>query len=366
MHKKVEKLIRLSKKVIIDASLENGAIVAANTDKSYYSREAANYRWIWPRDSAYICVAADILKIPIQEPFFKWLYTRPQDFKKYERLYANYATNGRFGSMGGAFQPDQAGAVLWSIYYHYKDNLKNALEFKDLIKMLANGLCSNWGGKFFIPNTVDIWEESERRTSTRVENNHTYTLAACAKGLLLADKIIPTKIWRETASQMFFEIEEAYDKRNKYFYRNHGKISDLNIDSSLLGLVWPFEIYKANDQKIINTIKKIEEKIVVNYGVHRYEYDYYDSEGSAQEGGGVWPLLNFWMSIYWSIKGDREKAEKYYNWVLDKVDKFKNYLPEQIFPDFRVGVSPLVWSHAMFIIASKYLGYLDEKGKIKK
>ena len=360
MHKKIKKLIALSKKVIKDVALENGAIVAANIDKPYYSREAANYRWVWPRDAAFICVAADILKIPIQKPFFNWLDNRPQDFKKYKCLYANYATNGRFGSMGNAFQADQMGTVLWAIYFHYKNNLKLALKFKDLIQRLSDGLCSNWGGKFFIPNTVDVWEENRRQTSTRIENNHTYTLAACAKGLLLANKIIPTKIWEKTAMQMLSEIQESYDKRNKYLYRNHGKISDLNIDASLLGLVWPFEIYKANDEKIINTIKKIEEKIVINYGVHRFEYDYYDSEGSAQEGGGVWPLLNFWISIYWSIKGDKKKAEKYYNWVLDRIDKFENYLPEQIFSDFRMGVYPLAWSHAMFIIASQYLGYLKK------
>ncbi|PKL72077.1 hypothetical protein CVV26_03095 [Candidatus Kuenenbacteria bacterium HGW-Kuenenbacteria-1] len=363
MHRKVEKLIRLSRKVIRHASLENGAIVAANTDMPYYSREAANYRWIWPRDAAYICVAADILKIPIQEPFFQWLYNRPQNFKKYKCLYANYATNGRFGSMGGAFQPDQAGTILWAIHHHYKNNFKKALKFKDLIERLADGVCSNWGGKFFIPNTVDLWEENKRQTSTKIENNHTYSLAACAKGLLLADEIIPTQIWRETATQMLFEIKEAYDQRNKYFLRNNGKINDLNIDASMMGLVWPFEIYSANDPKIINTIKRIEKKIVVNYGVHRFEFDYFDCEGSAQEGGGAWPLLNFWMSIYWGLKGDKEKSEKYYNWVLDRIGKFKNYLPEQIFSDFRVGVYPLVWSHAMFIIASKYLGYLDKDKK---
>ncbi|MEK9130148.1 MAG: glycoside hydrolase family 15 protein [Patescibacteria group bacterium] len=360
MHKKVIELIKLSKKIIKHASLENGAIVAANTDKSYYSREAANYRWVWPRDAAFICVAADILKIPIQEPFFKWLCDRPQNFKKNKCLYANYATNGRFGSMGGAFQPDQAGSMLWAIHHHYKNNFKKALKFKDLIERLSDGLCSNWGGKFFIPNAIDIWEESERRTSTQIENNHTYSLAACAKGLLLANEIIPNQTWEKTASQMLSKIDEAYNERNKFFYRNHGKIDDLNIDASLLGLVWPFEIYSTTNKKIMNTIKKIEEKIVINYGVHRFEFDYYDSEGTAQEGGGAWPILNFWMSIYWSVRNDKKKAEKYFNWVLDRTDKYKNYLPEQVFPDFRVGVYPLVWSHAMFIIASKYLGYLEK------
>ena len=35
------------------------------------------------------------------------------------------------------------------------------------------------------------------------------------------------------------------------------------------------------------------------------------------------------------------------------------YIPEQIFKEkFRKSVAPLAWSHAMFVIAAKELGYL--------
>ncbi|PIP17492.1 MAG: hypothetical protein COX43_04025 [Parcubacteria group bacterium CG23_combo_of_CG06-09_8_20_14_all_35_9] len=355
---KVQKLIKTSREVIKDSALGNGAIVAANTDKPYYPREASNYRWVWPRDASFICVAADYLDIPIQRPFFKWLYEKPVDFKREKLLYTNYATNGRIGSMGKAIQIDQMGTVLWAIYFHYKENLKEALEFKDLIERLANGICAIWNKRHFSVHTVDLWEEYHRHTSVTMENNFTYSLAACAKGLFLANEIIPNFLWKKTALEMRERIEEAYSKKDGYFYRNHGKISDPNIDASLLGLVWPFEIYEANDKRAFNTVKKMEEKIVIDGGVHRYQFDYFDSEGSAQEGGGAWPVLNFWMSIYWAIQKDRRKALKYYNWVIDKVDKYEGYLPEQIFDDFRVGLYPLVWSHAMFIIASHYLGYI--------
>lgn len=355
---KIQKLIETSREVIRDSALENGAVVATNTDKAYYPREAANYRWVWPRDASFTCVAAEILKIPIQEPFFDWLYLRPKDFKKDKLLFANYSTNGQFGSMGRLLQIDQSGETLWAIHEHFKNDLKKTIKYKDLIERLANGLVANWSKTYFQPHTVDLWEEPHRQTTTTVENNFTYSLAACSRGLILADEMIPNPIWKETAMQMISELNESYSPEDKYFYRNKGKISDKNVDASLLGLAWPFEVCEMNDERMINTVAKMEEKIVIDGGVHRYEYDYFDGEGSAQEGGGAWPLLNFWMAIYWAKRGDTKKALSYYNWVLERIDKYGGYFPEQIFDDFRVGVYPLTWAHAMFIIASNFLGYI--------
>jgi GH15 family glucan-1,4-alpha-glucosidase len=156
---------------------------------------------------------------------------------------------------------------------------------------------------------------------------------------------------------MIARIEAAYNQEKKYFLRNHGKIDDYNIDASLLGLVYPFEIIKADDPRMINTVKAIQNYITSNGGVHRFQFDYYDGEGTAQEGGGAWPLLNFWLSIYFCLKGDKKSALKYYNWVIDRIDD-DCLIPEQIFSDFRKGIKPLAWSHAMFVIASHYLNYI--------
>jgi GH15 family glucan-1,4-alpha-glucosidase len=356
MKDRVKKIINKSKEIILDSVLENGAIVAANSDKSYYPKRAKNYHYVWPRDSAYICVAAQLAGIRnIQEPFFAWLEDRPEDFKKEGKLFANYSPNGPIKVR--QFQPDQAGTMLWVIHEFYKDHPNDCQKQEVLIRRLADGLTDDWREKYFFTNTVDLWEEGHRKTSTKVENNHTYSLAACAQGLLLADKMIGGEKWKEAAQQMIERINEAYFENQGTFVRNHGKIDDFNMDASLLGLVYPFEIIKADDQRMINTIKQMEEKIVTNGGVHRYQFDYYDGEGSAQEGGGAWPILNFWMAVYWAKKGDKKKARKYYDWVIDRVED--DYLiPEQIFEDARKGIKPLVWSHAMFIIASHFLGEL--------
>jgi glucoamylase len=84
------------------------------------------------------------------------------------------------------------------------------------------------------------------------------------------------------------------------------------------------------------------------------------------KGAGAWPLLNFWLSIYYACKAeitheesDKNAAKNYYNWVLSNLGE-KNHLPEQIFKKDspQRSVSPLLWSHAMFIVASRILKYI--------
>jgi len=86
----------------------------------------------------------------------------------------------------------------------------------------------------------------------------------------------------------------------------------------------------------------------------RYPGDRYDGT-LRRAGAGAWPLLNFWMSIYYIKSGNRREARKYFDWVIERVDK---KLPEQIKNNNPSSIIPLTWSHAMFIIASKFLGYV--------
>src|SRR4030042_2417002 len=251
---KIEKIIEASKLVLNDVALPNGAIVAANTDHEYYPRTAKDYRFVWPRDAAYICVALDYLenanereyergKIPpnpsllkrgiegIQERYFDWLNERPEDFKKEGLLFQHYSTNGR--KQGHQFQPDQMGTTLWAIWHHFQGNLSGAYKYEALIRRLSDGICSQWKGAYFFKNTSDLWEEGKRRTSTKIENNFTYTLAACASGLEKALLMLPgNENWGKAEGEMRGKIDEAYCKEGKYFYRCHGKIDDKNIDAS--------------------------------------------------------------------------------------------------------------------------------------
>ena len=64
-------------------------------------------------------------------------------------------------------------------------------------------------------------------------------------------------------------------------------------------------------------------------------------------------LLPFSVGQGFSIFGDKKKAKDYFFWVVDKVE---DYIPEQIFENnVQVSVSPLAWSHVMFLISGKFL-----------
>jgi GH15 family glucan-1,4-alpha-glucosidase len=156
-------------------------------------------------------------------------------------------------------------------------------------------------------------------------------------------------------------MREALGHHNtKHFSRSYGKLGDARIDASMLGLVYPFEVFPATDRRITETVNEIEKKLVTAGGVHRYENDEYDGwicdSTHRNKGAGAWPILNFWLSIYYERARRREKALQYYNWVLNRVGKF---IPEQIFENnIQVSVKPLCWSHAMFVIASRELGLI--------
>jgi GH15 family glucan-1,4-alpha-glucosidase len=161
-------------------------------------------------------------------------------------------------------------------------------------------------------------------------------------------------------------IGNAYDEKSGYFLRRFGGRveGDKNIDASLLALVWPFEILKPNDKRIINTITAIENNIMDEKGVYRYQFDEYEGEIENTDlhykmGAGAWPLLTFWMSIVQSKIGNKKKAEEYFWLVINQLEE-DLLIPEQMFPkgDPRVGVKPLLWSHAMFIHAAVELGYI--------
>ncbi len=349
----IRNLIESSKQVIRDCVLENGSIVAANCAKDYFPKEAKYYTYVWPRDASFTCVAADILRIDIQEKFFDWCMARAEGFQDTGLFYEKYFVNGLKALQ--RFQPDQTGSVLWAIWHHFKDDLNKAAKYKRLINKAANGICDKWKSDHFTLVTNDLWEE--RLTFPDLKDNFTYSLAACIKGLECANAIMPCKRWIEVSTMMRKRLESHCED---YFFRSYGDLSDKRIDASLLGLVYPFEVLSFNDGGIIATIREMEANIVINGGIHRYENDDYDGwmveDMHRNKGAGAWPLLNLWMSIYYSKAGNKSKALKYYNWVIRNVDIF---IPEQIFSnDIQVSVRPLCWSHSMFIIASKELGYI--------
>ncbi len=356
MRERIQELLQVSRQVFQDCTLPNGAVVAAPSHKPYYPKEAKNYYFVWPRDALYACLAAKVLGMKIQEPFFAWC-TNAESWKETGLFYEKYFVDGR--KAREHFQPDQTGSVLIALYEHCRGDAREANHFAALIEKSANGLCNVWNGTHFTIVTQDLWEE--RLCFPDVQENFTYSLAICSRGLWCASQLMPNPRWLQAAQEMQQVLERS---NTGYFYRSHGKLKDQRIDASSLGLVWPACIIKAADARMVKTVQRMEQYLVQENGLHRYEHDRYDGwmhgEIPRNKGAGYWPLLNFWMAMYYAEKGDKDKALLYYRKVLSDIDDLKtNYIPEQIFQSkIQVSASPLLWSHAMFVLASKKLGFL--------
>ena len=357
MQEKIKALLASSRQVILDAVLDNGGIVAANSDKPYHPKHVQHYRYVWPRDASYIIKAADTLGMTeIGDRFFQWALDRADGLHDEGLLYKEYYPHGVKRRQD--LQPDQNGTVLWMIADHDASSPGSAQKFQELTALLAEGLCRIWNGRCFTRITEDLWEEWQ--AYPEFEENHSYTLAACIRGLRCAADMLEEERYHRVAKEMETALQKAY---HAYIHRKSGHMADGRVDASVMGLLYPFEILHPDNPLLRESLTRIEERLANDGGVHRYEHDHYDSYQrngvQMRRGAGAWPLLNFWMSICQQRVGNAEKALQYYQWVVGRTGP---YLPEQVFSNpVQVSISPLVWSHAMFVLATKELGLLPLK-----
>ncbi len=396
----IKKLIQVSADVIKDCSLENGAIIAANSDKSTYPSAVQDYRYVWIRDASYICISADLLGLrDISERFFDWCFHRAERFEETGIFYNAYNVNGTIhGTLvppaepkvprkvrdryvdlihhGTQFQPDQNSSLLIAIGHHIKHfGIKKISGYTKLIQKTASGICNSWkNGQFVLP-CFDLWEE--RCLLPTQKRFHTYSLAMCIAGLRVAidllEKSGPNNALRrklqKTEKEMSSVFSDMYSSETNLIPRTFGagpvttRKGSLAEppDASLLGLVYPSGVLDPFDKKMQNTVEKIIEKNSIDDGgLLRYPGDKYCGAVMNGQvtltGAGTWPLLSFWMAIYFHLRGDTKNAGKYFLRPLEKIDE---YIPEQIFKDKKkASIRPLAWSHSMFIIAADFLGYL--------
>ncbi len=253
---KIDNLIEKSREVFRDCLLPNGCLVAAPTQMPYYPSNAKSYLYCWPgRDLGFNVTAGLHIGIDVFEDILSWIWERAEDYQtaiakwKEGLLFRSYHPNGRIRE--NSFQPDQTGTLLWVIYEYSRKNKLSPLA-KKIVKKSAKGLVTVWTDNQFKIPTEDPWEE--RIAHPRFKNNLIYSLASCAAGLKKSDRIISNYAARKAAEQMVSLIgKEAYDKKAGYFLRRFGGTvaGDKNIDASLLALVWPFEIIKAEDPRMI-------------------------------------------------------------------------------------------------------------------
>lgn len=349
-------LLSESINVILENQSDSGSFIACPNFRTY------NFCWI--RDGSFIANSMDVVgKYDSAEKFFSWvdrvittcepkIENLKNSLNEGKKIDKNCVFNARFtldgkeekGSKWGNFQLDAYGTWLWALAEHieYTGNTELLNKFRKSIDLTIQYIDNLW----YYPN-FDIWEENSDKI-------HTSTLACLYGGLNAIEKLISSGEIRTLKNRIRSYILTNCVKNSKFVKY----VGSEDVDASLLWLGVPFKVVDLNDQIYKNTVHSIEQELLCGGGVHRYKKDTY-------YGGGEWILLSCFLGWYYVLTGNIEKAKSILNWVEGTADK-NGHLPEQdcshmLDPNYYdhwvklwgKPASPLLWSHAMYIILLK-------------
>jgi phosphorylase kinase alpha/beta subunit len=144
-------------------------------------------------------------------------------------------------------------------------------------------------------------------------------------------------------------------------------------DLAQLSMIYPYNVLDRERSELI--LKQVEEHLLREKGVIRYESDSYYSAGEKdvpEEHRRTMPSEFYWgkeaewcfgfafLSLAWMRLGNKEKA-KYYLQKQEDVMLEDSSIPELYYSgsnDWN-GNTPLAWTQAMYIVAREYLELSD-------
>ena len=256
------------------------------------------------------------------------------------------------------FQLDGYGTWLWGLGEYLQRSGDETLmdEIRPAVELTVRYLIASWQ----IP-CYDCWEE-------HLHFYHPYTLGAISAGLSAMLPYLPelsTEIQMTVEHiQVWLQEKALRDNQVIKMVPANGELESpksLGVDASLLGLFVPYGIFPADSRVAGVTLARIEADIHhPGGGVYRYLQDTY-------YGGGEWLLLACWLGWCYAESGKREQAAALLKWVESQADE-QGWLSEQalehlLAPDYLeewvqrwgANASPLLWSHAMYIILAETL-----------
>lgn len=351
----LDELARTSVRVLLDHQGDSGSFVACPTFPVY--------RYAWFRDGAFCAYALDCAgEHAAARRFHEWAagtvvaqrarvdgaveaLRRGERPAPDEMLPARYTLAGEVEDHGGDpwpnFQLDGYGTWLWALERHLDgEPLPGSLA--PAVRLTAGYLAAAWR----VP-CWSWWEEFDG-------GEHASTHAAVAAGLAAAAVLLDDARYGRIAADVREDLELRF-VGNGHFVRSPG---DARVDGSLLAL-GTFGIDGSS------TVEAVRAELVgPGGGVRRYLGDTY-------YGGGEWVLLTCWLALHDARAGRGAEVDRALHWIRAQADEH-GLLPEQSIaapqaPEMvdpwveRWGrpASPLLWSHAMFLVMHAEIGGND-------
>lgn len=366
-----------------------GAVLAANDSDIQNVFTKDTYGYMWPRDGALTAYALDLAGYPgLTRTFYDFCLDLMSEGKETGGYFLHkYMADGCFGSSWHPWvdngqkrlpiQEDETGLVLWALWAHFERG--RDIEFVErlyegMIVKSAEFLASYRDGTTGLPlPSYDLWEEKW--------GVHTYTTSAVYAGLVAAANFARFFEQDERAERYGQAADAVKHAMERHLYRDdlHRFVrtlvpqgdgsfeADLVIDASTYAPFY-FGVFDALDEKVVNTMKAVEDRLTVRTpvgGLARYEGDVYHKRSRDPEAvpGNPWIHCTLWLAQYRIARArtiaELDEALPILEWVLERALP-SGVLAEQVNPytGGPLSVSPLTWAHATF--AATVLEYLEK------
>ena len=405
------KVVELFKRslLVVRTQIDNGGAICAANDSDIMQFSRDTYSYVWPRDGALV---ADALDLAGFQDVARSFYTFCQKaITEDGYFYHKYNPDGSpasswhpwviKGEAALPIQEDETDLVVWALwrhYYRYRDIEFIRPMWVDIVQKAADFMCKYRDPRTGLPlPSYDLWEERW--------GVHAFTVATVYGGLKAARHFAICFGDRERAERYEKAAEEIKAGAAKFLYseklgrfvrrlvprdqptppldgeyreKDHltcdvdsNSIYEVDevIDASLYA-IYKFHLFEADDERVISTMRQVEDKLWVKTrvgGLARYENDYYHrvSNDIASVPGNPWFICTLWLADYFITRAqtpsELKMALPIFEWTAAHALE-SGVLAEQVNPytNEPISVSPLTWSHATVVsTAIKYLEKLE-------
>jgi len=376
LRRNVAKLFKTSL-LVMRTHVDNGGAVIASCDSDILAFNRDTYSYVWPRDGALAALAFDAAGFhEVSRMFFLFcndVITQRGYF------HHKYLADGSRGSSWHAWidskgnyqlpiQEDETALVLYALWRHYqkyRDIEFIGKVYGNLVVRASDFILEHRDEATGLSKpSFDLWEEKIGVFTSTAATICTALTAAAEFAQLFYDSKRHELLSESAANMKQAILTHLYDRKLgrfiKAIYPDGSR--DLTVDSSLM---FPFLYgpFGAVEEVVTNTVSSIVDKLQVKAGVGgvaRYENDEY-CRVSPEITGNPWFVCTLWLAR-WHIARATSVEElneglQTLEWVAEHSLR-SGILSEQLDPytGGPISASPLVWSHAEFIMAvSEYL-----------
>ncbi|WP_020619969.1 glycoside hydrolase family 15 protein [Paenibacillus daejeonensis] len=324
----------------------------------YIASPSQDYRYVWIRDSIYMSLPHLDKTTQAYEKTFYRLFDLFLDYEwkldwiamqrphhPWEYLHARYShdqVKEVHHEEWGHIQHDTIGAFLFGVGAGLKRGKTMLRDGRDarMVQKLVHYL-----------EHVRYWEDADNGMWEEWREIHASSVGACVAGLKAVERIaaVPQGLV-EKGLRTLLELFPAESK-------------DKPVDLAQLSLIYPYRLFSGVMAETI--VNAVEQRLLRERGVIRYEGDSYYSTLEAEHGRGQplafyegteaeWTFGLPWLALCHLELGNPEEARRYIRWSEDVMTE-PGCLPELYYqgsatPNVN---TPLGWSSAMYILAKE-------------